>query len=143
MLYVDASVLVACYAPEPWTALAESLVLNTAEVLVSNLTIAETKNALIRKFKHGRLVAVEVDEACAQIDAHVASGYFLHFVIPPSLYLLVPTLTREAPVFLRTADALHLAMAQHLSADLSTFDHDLRKAAQARGVRVFPATTPT
>jgi len=43
-----------------------------------------------------------------------------------------------APVFLRTADALHLGMTQHLGADLGTFDDDLRAAAQARGMLSVP-----
>lgn len=143
MLYVDASILVPCYAPEPWSAEAESLILDTADLAVSNLTIAETKNALIRKLKGGRLQADEVDEALARIDAHVATGYFLHVVMPPALFLRVPMLSREAPVFLRTADALHLAMALHLGADLATVDADLRIAAKAREVAVFPVVQPT
>ena len=84
----------------------------------------------------------EADEALARIDAHVATGYFLHLVMPPTLFLRVPTLSREAPVFLRTADALHLAMAVHLGADLATVDADLRTAATARGVVVVPVIQP-
>ena len=138
MLYLDASALVPCYAPEPWTEQAETLVLGTAQIAVSSLTIAETKNALVRKLKAGRLTRAEVEQAHAAIDQHLAANLYLYFVLTDQLFRDVPALSLAAPVFLRTADALHLAMAQHLGADLGTFDRDLRTSAQARGMTTLP-----
>jgi predicted nucleic acid-binding protein len=116
-------------------------VLGTSQIAVSNLTIAETKNALVRKLKHGRLTASEVDIAHAAIDQHLAAGLYLYFTLPESVFRHVPELSLSAPVFLRTADALHLAMAQHVGADLGTFDRDLRLSAQARGMTTLPLVT--
>ena len=92
----------------------------------------------MRKLKAGRLTRAEVDQAHAAIDRHLAANLYLYFVLTDHVFRLVPDLSLAAPVFLRTADALHLAMAQHLGADLGTFDRNLGASAQARGMNVVP-----
>jgi uncharacterized protein len=139
MLYLDASALVPCYAPEPGTAEMEALLVEADGCVISTLTLAEAQNALVRKAKHGRLTEAEMREAARCLDAHVADGHFAVQSVPDAVFAEVPRLSWQAPGFLRTADAAHLAMALRLGADLATYDLTLRAAAIALGVRVLPS----
>jgi predicted nucleic acid-binding protein len=67
-------VLVACYIPEQRSAEAEALVLAEPECLASDLTIAEVKNAIIRRGKRGAVLPEDVEMALAQIDEHMENG---------------------------------------------------------------------
>jgi predicted nucleic acid-binding protein len=139
MLYLDASVLVACYVPEQRSLDAETLVLSEPECLVSDLTVAEGKNAIIRRGKRGEILAVDVATALDRIDAHLAAGYYRPVTLGRTVFWEVPILSQRSPTHLRTADALHLAMALMLGCPLATFDVVLAAAAAAEGVRVLPA----
>ena len=138
MLYLDASVLVACYIPEQRSAEAEALVLAEPECLASDLTIAETKNAIIRRGKRGDVLPEDVETALAQIDAHVESGWYRPVILGRMTFWESVTLARRSPVHLRTADALHLAIVLGLGCPLATFDAALATAAKAEGVNVIP-----
>jgi predicted nucleic acid-binding protein len=88
------------------------------------------------------LATADLDEAWRRLDEHVALGLLRSHDIPTSVFRQAAQLSRESPVFLRTADAIHLGMALRLNADLATYDVTLRNAAQAKRVRVLPISVP-
>lgn len=137
MLYLDASVLVACYIPEQRSAEAEALVLAEPECLASDLTIAEAKNAIIRRGKRGAVLPEDVEMALAQIDEHMENGWYRPVILGRTTFWESVALTRRSPVHLRTADALHLAIVLRLGCPLATFDVVLAAAAKAEGVDVI------
>lgn len=138
MLYLDASVLVACYIPEQRSVEAEALVMADPECLASDLTIAETKNAIIRRGKRGAVLPEDVETALAKIDEHLDGGWYRPVILGRTTYWESVTLSRRSPVHLRTADALHLAIVLGLGCPLATFDAVLATAARAEGVTVVP-----
>ena len=136
MLYLDASVLVACYIPEQRSAEAEALVMAEPECLASDLTIAEAKNAIIRRGKRGEVLPEDVETALAQIDAHMDAGWYRPVILGRMTFWESVTLARRSPVHLRTADALHLAIVLGLGCPLATYDAVLATAARAEQVTV-------
>ena len=138
MLYVDASVLVACYIPEQRSSEAETLVLSEPECLVSDLTIAEAKNAIIRRAKRGDVQPEDLEVALAKIDEHLERGWYRSVILGRQIYGESVTLARRSPVHVRTADALHLAIVCGLGCPLATFDVILAAAAKAEKITVIP-----
>ena len=136
MLYLDASVLVACYIPEQRSGEAEALVMAEPECLASDLTIAEAKNAIIRRGKRGDVLLEDVEMALAKIDEHLANGWYRPVILGRTIFWESVTLARRSPVHLRTSDALHLAIVCGLGCPLATFDAVLAAATQAEHVTV-------
>ena len=59
-LYLDSSVLVAAFSPEAFTNRALNILALSPEVIISELTVTETRISLIRKRKRGAMTAGEV-----------------------------------------------------------------------------------
>jgi predicted nucleic acid-binding protein len=138
MLYLDASVLVASYLVEARSAEAEAVILNEPECLLSDLGLAEAKNAIIRRGKRGEVLADDIDLALASIDEHLQQGWYRLVPVGRSIFADSVTMARRSPVHLRTLDALHLALVSTLRCPLATFDQDLAIAARAEGMTVVP-----
>ena len=140
MLYVDASALVPLYTPEATSNEIEQMVMAADAVAVSDLTLAEAKNAIIRKGRRGHLMPEDVEMALQAIDAHVAERRFYVVEMHKAFLQQVPELSQQAPVHLRTLDALHLAAALAIQATaMATYDLDLAQAVRARSLTVIGA----
>jgi predicted nucleic acid-binding protein len=134
MAYVDASVLVAYYCPEPLSAAAQALIEEDGGPSISALTEVEFRSALGFKVWIGEL------------DARVAQRVFARFRldVEEHRYRLAPVGSKEyslacdwigsfsAP--LRTVDALHLATAFSAGLELVTADKALAACAEHLGV---------
>jgi predicted nucleic acid-binding protein len=128
-LYLDASVLLPRLIEEPDSdAVAAWLLAERRELLVSDFAVAEVASGISRLVRM-RLLAAE--EAIARLDefeiwrAATTSPIDLHAADARLAYLLV----RRFELMLRTADAVHLAMARRLDATLVTLDRRLQRAA--------------
>lgn len=140
MLYVDASALVPLYTPEATSNEIEQMVMAADVVAVSDLTLAEAKNAIIRKGRRGHLMPEDVEMALRTIDTHVAERRFYVVEMQRTFFEQVPDLSQQAPVHLRTLDALHLAAALEIQATaMATYDLDLAQAVRARSLTVIGA----
>lgn len=140
MLYVDASALVPLYTPEATSNEIEQMVMAADAVAVSDLTLAEAKNAIIRKGRRGQLMPEDVAVALQTNDAHVAERRFYVVEMQKTFLQQVPELSQQAPVHLRTLDALHLAAALAIQATaMATYDLDLAQAVRARYLTVIGA----
>jgi predicted nucleic acid-binding protein len=136
VIYLDTSVLVPYYAPEPGSAKAEEIVRSAHSVLVSDLAVAEFHATIVRKVRMGALDGVAADKIWALFDGHLADGYFDRISMMRSHATAVRLLATRSPALIRTLDALHLAMASDAGADVATFDQRLADAARAHGLMV-------
>ena len=143
MLYLDASALVPLYTPEAASEGIERIIIEAELVAVSDLTIAEAKNAIIRKGRRGHIAGVDVSLALQQIDAHVALKQYRLIEMRRDFLLQVPVLSQQAPVHLRTLDAWHMAVALASGASaVATYDIDLAAALRAAGMPVVGIASP-
>ena len=133
-LYLDAAVLVSLYVPEGTTAAAESLVFGEAEVAVSSLTLLETRVALERKRKAGKLQPSAVAAVRARIEAEVSSGRLRLYAVEDADYHGADAISQRVPGPIRSLDAIHAAVAQRLGLALVTLDQRLYEAARAAGI---------
>ena len=138
-LYLDSSVLVAAFAPEKFTSRALDILGKASEVLISELTVTETRVSLIRKRKRKAMTATEVDEALAEIEDAIRDGT-LGVEPLPVAYRAAEEMANRVTIPVRAMDALHVAMAARLGADLATFDADQAAAARAEGMTVHSET---
>jgi predicted nucleic acid-binding protein len=133
-LYLDAAVLVSLYVPERTTAAAESLVSGESEVAVSALTLLETRVALERKRKAGKLSSSAVAAVRARIEAEVSSRHLQLHAIEDADYHGADGISQRVQSPIRSLDAIHAAVAQRLGLELVTLDQRLHEAAQAAGI---------
>lgn len=133
-LYLDASVLVSLYVPEDTTAAAESLVMGEAEVAVSVLTLLETRVAVERKRKAGKLPVSAVAAVRARIEAEVSSRRLRLHAVDDADYHGADGISQRVHGPIRSLDAIHAAVAQRLGLELVTLDQRLHEAAQTAGL---------
>lgn len=135
-LYLDSSVLVAAFAPEKFSQRAMDLLGNASEVVVSELTITEARVSLVRKRKRRAMTAEEVAEALAEIAEAIQDGTLGVEPLPVEIFRAAEALADRVAVPVRAMDALHVAMAAQLGAEMATFDADQATAAKAEGITV-------
>ena len=135
-LYLDSSVLVAAYAPEQFSLRAVELLGTASELVVSELTVTEARVSLIRKRKRQAMTAAEVADAFSEIAEAIQDGTISVKPVPVNAHRLAEALADRVMVPVRAMDALHVAMAALLGAELATFDADQATAARAEGITV-------
>jgi uncharacterized protein len=135
-LYLDSSVLVAAFAPEKFSQRAMDLLGNASEIVVSELTITEARVSLARKRKRKAMTAEEVTEALAEIAEAIQDGTLGVEPLPVEIFRAAEALADRVVTPVRAMDALHVAMAARLGAEIATFDADQAAAAKAEGIGV-------
>lgn len=126
--YLDTSVLVSYYTPEPRRAAVVEYLRAVTEPTISLLCVAEFHSAIAHKRK-GTAAETNIDQALDLFQGHRRAGLYNmiglqqpHF--EQAIHLLDTTSTR-----LRTLDALHLAAARKAGIELATADKRLSDAA--------------
>jgi uncharacterized protein len=134
--YLDASVLVALFTPEPFSARADAFLRSgQTPPFVSDFAAAEFASAIARRVRardfrkhHARAVFSSFDAWTRRTTQSVA--------ISAADVQVAETFIRGLDLPLRTPDALHIAIAQRLGATLATFDEQMKTSATALGVSV-------
>jgi predicted nucleic acid-binding protein len=134
-LYLDTSVLIALFVNDPHERQAEALVQGGEGLLVSDLAAAEFSSAISGFHRMGRLPVDAARDAFVNFDAWVA-GACLRGDIASSDVRAAERFMRRLDLTLRTPDALHIAAAQRLGAELATFDIRMANDAKHLGVPV-------
>lgn len=129
-LYLDTSVLVSCYVAETQseTVLAK-LAQHSGELFVSQLAEVEFCSALSMKLRCKQLSSAQRNAVLELFQRHLETGQYTKVYLIEDTYQLAKQFLLKHSLKLRTLDALHLALAQHLKAILFTADVDLAKAA--------------
>ena len=136
MAYIDTSVLVAYYCPEPRSTQAEALLRADADPVVSALTEVEVFSALSRKVREGVLSADDAAAIRGALLGHISRGALRRVAVEAAHFKEARDRIADPHLPLRTLDALHLAVARLGALALVTADPRLAIAARATGVEV-------
>ena len=129
-LYLDTSVLVSCYIAEIQSdSVLKQLGQHSGELLVSQLSEVEFFSALSLKRRCKHISVAQQKSVLELFQQHLERGQYIKAYLTDETYQLAKQFLANPAIQLRTLDALHLALAQHLNAELFTADLELAKAA--------------
>ena len=134
MPYVDTSVLVAYYCPEPLSQQAQAFLLEQESPAVSSLTEVEFFSAVARKVRTEEIGKVDGNRIIAQFSAHLDGGLYIQLPVHNHHWRLARGWIGLFTAPLRTLDALHLAIASAEGLTMVTSDRALHQAANSMGV---------
>ena len=133
-VYLDASVIVALFLDDPFSARAEALFRpGPSTPVVSDFAAAEFASAVARRVRTGQLTQVAAREAFEDLDVWL-SGEVHRLQISSADVAAAGGFVRRLDLNLRTPDAIHIAMCRRAGATLATFDMRLGEAAQVLGL---------
>ncbi len=134
MIYLDTSVLVAYYYPEPLSRRAERLIRTHSCPVVSDLTEVELRSALSRKVRLGELSTTSATQISSRFFGHLEEGLYTRVPLERRHYEMAGDWLGRFTLMLRTLDALHLAVAASGTLRLVTADAALARSAKALGI---------
>jgi uncharacterized protein len=129
MAYIDTSVLVAYYCPEPLSEAAQKAVSGRGGPTISSLVEVEFCSALAMKVRTGDLDAATAGQIISLFRQHVDDAQYAFVPIGSREYGLARDWIGRFSIALRAADALHLAAAFNSNLTLATADKELARAA--------------
>jgi predicted nucleic acid-binding protein len=135
--YLDASVLVALFVQDPLTNRARAILREHPQaIVVSDLAAAEFASAIARLVRIGDATADGARATFATFDAWTsrASG---RAETTSSDIGSAAAFIRRLDLTLRAPDAIHIAIAQRIGADLLTFDRQMAAGARALGTNLI------
>ncbi|GIV75764.1 MAG: hypothetical protein KatS3mg050_0158 [Litorilinea sp.] len=134
MIYLDTSVLVAYYVPEPLSDLAQQRLMAASAVIVSELAQIEFVSALALRLRLGDLSWTAAQQVTTLFASHLAQGLYIPLHLHSVVYQEAQTYIRRFDLALKAPDALHLAAAALAQAPLVTADRQLARNANRLGV---------
>jgi len=136
LIYVDTSVLVAFYSPEPLSGKAERVVRGSDRPALCDLAQVEFASAVARKVRERELSPADGRRILARFRSHIDSGLYDRLALEPSHLEMARDWIGQLIHPLRTLDALHFAVAASAGLPLVTSDRILARAGRAFGVSV-------
>ena len=135
-LYLDTSLIVPLFVPDRFNERAEVVLRDwRSAVVVSDFAAAEFASAIARRVRAGEIAVKDARIAFGQFDAW--SGAAAQPArVQPSDIAAATVLVRRLDLPIRTADAIHVAIAQRHGATLATFDQQMARSAEALAVPV-------
>ena len=138
-IYLDASVLVALFTNDPFSARADAFLRTEAPtVAISDFAAAEFASAVARRVRMAALTVGEARTAFAALDLWVARAARRIETSPADIDAATGFL-RRLDLTLRTPDAINIAIAERTSSILMTFDTKMSDNAKALGLAVAAA----
>ena len=134
MAYIDTSVLVAYYCPEPLSATAEKVIRGADAPAISPLTEVEFCSALAIKVRTRELNMKVAERLLSQFRVHLEERLYRIVPVETKEYLLAADWIGRFAVPLRAVGALHLATAFSNGLELVTADKNLARSARHFGV---------
>jgi predicted nucleic acid-binding protein len=131
MAYVDTSVLVAYYCPEPLSEKVETFLRAHTKPTISALTEIELFSAVSKKVRTKGMKRKDAGRVVARFMADIENGYYTYLPLEASHYRLARDWIGMFILPLRTLDALHLAISSSEGLDIVTIDPGLFKSAKA------------
>ena len=137
-IYLDTSALAKAYLTEVASDTVRNIIAQSSHTYISSLNITEMRCMLARRVRSGHFAADVETRLWAAFQTDVTNEVFDLFAVQPALYVEAAGLIdRINPTPLRTLDALHLCIAEHLEPDrFITTDRQLAKAALTIGLNV-------
>ena len=134
-VYLDASVLVSLFVSDVFSDTADQLLRSLIEpMLISDFAVAEFTSGVAAHVRSRRIAAASARVIFADFDSWHPRGP-AHLAVTSDDVANAADLIRQLELPLRTPDAIHIAIARRLDAELLTFDKQMAKAARALGLR--------
>lgn len=130
MYYIDTSVLVAYYCPEPFADKAEDFLSKIDKPNISALTEVELFSALSRKLRNKEIDPKMARKISAKFLSHLEGKYFNCLQVAANHYSLAGNWISQFTLPLKSLDALHLAIASCEDLSIVTLDHQLYQNAR-------------
>jgi hypothetical protein len=131
MIYVDTSVLVAYYCPEPLSEKVETFLTAHTKPTISALTEIELFSTVSKKVRTKEMKRKDAGRVIARFLADIENDYYTYLSLEASHYRLARDWIGMFILPLRTLDALHLALSSSEGLDIVTTDRGLFKSAKA------------
>ncbi len=136
MFYIDTSVIVAYYCPEPMSEAVEELIIEIKQPAISHLTEIEFASAISRKIREKNLSQTDGNKILTQFQSHIQQKMFRWLSLEYKHFQMGKNWISQFNTPLRTLDALHLALASSFNLTLLSADLQLLKSARILGVDV-------
>ena len=137
MYYIDTSVLVAYYCPEPFADKAEEFLAKIDKPNISALTEVELFSALSRKLRNKEIDSKTTRQISAKFLSHVEGKYFNCLSVTANHYSLSSNWISQFILPLKSLDAIHLAIASCEELSIVTLDHQLYQNARKLDIEVI------
>ncbi len=137
MPYIDTSVLVAYYCPEPLSQKAEAFLTTNVEPTISALTEIELFSAVSKKVRIKEMKRKDAGRVVARFLADIDNGYYTYLPVETTYYRLARDWTGMFNLSLRTLDVLHLAISSSEGLEIVTTDPGLFKSAKALSLKAI------
>ncbi len=135
-VYLDTSVLVALFTDDHFSQRADALSRKLDEPpIASEFAAAEFAAVLARHMRMGELSAKQVREIYSDFDSFANADTIRVEMIGEDVRA-ADAIIRRLDLPLRAPDAIHIAIAQRLGAELATFDEKMTSCARVLGVSV-------
>lgn len=137
MIYFDTAYLAKCYLPEPGSDLVRKLARQATVIACSDLGRAELNAVFHRHYREGRLNKNEHTIVHQQFREDLKNGIWHWLPVDSRIWNVIEQqyATLAPDIFLRGADAIHLATAQlHRIAEIYTNDRHLLGACKTFGL---------
>ena len=136
-VYLDASVIVAYFVPEAWSAQATRYVAaHNGDLIVSSFAHGETMSAISRRRRMRQLSVDHAEMIAGNVDEWVSTTTVIGTAEPDIMEAIA--LVRRFDFGLRMPDAIHAATCARRGLTLVTFDTRLAYAARMIGIDVTP-----
>lgn len=136
MIYIDTSVLIAYYCPEPLSLTAEAIIRAQNRPIISSLTEVEMFSALARKVREGELSKNDAERIAALFKSHCRDEFYRRIVMSEQHFTQAGEWLSGFTTSLRTLDALHIAVAIQVAERLVTADKGMASGAEYMGISV-------
>jgi predicted nucleic acid-binding protein len=136
-VYIDTSVLVAYYCPEPLSEKAEAFLTAHIQPAISALTELELFSAISRKVRGKGMDRKDAGRVTARFVAHLDNHYYTFLSVEAHHFRLARDWIGMFKLNLRSLDALHLAVASSEGLTIVTTDQRLFKSAKAMDQKVI------
>jgi predicted nucleic acid-binding protein len=130
MFYLDTSLLVAYYCPEPLSEKAEIFLTGHSPLAFSTLTELEMFSAVSRKVREKELNRPGARRILAKFLSHLDGRFFASLPVATQHLRLARDWIGQFNTGLRSLDALHLAIASLEGLTMVTADQDLAESAK-------------
>lgn len=134
MTYIDTSVLVAYYCPEPLSSHAQRVLQQQRELAISSLVEVEFASALARKVRTREMRLTDAQRILVAFQAHLDQEIFRRLPIERQHFAKAQEWLASFRIPLRTLDALHVAVAAAEGASMITADATLARMCAKVGV---------
>jgi uncharacterized protein len=134
LIYLDTSVVIPFYLPEPLSLVVRELLRTEPQPALSQLVEVEVFSAVSRRVRMGEISLDQARQIATDFQTDLQNGFYTRFAVEPIHYDRARDRISQFNTALRTLDALHLAIAASNNLPLITADERLAQVADALGV---------